>query len=49
MQAASPQGWQNLAAASALVRANQDALTARQQKATNEEKAQRCMVVIAAH
>jgi len=48
MQAASPQGWQNLVAASALVRANQDALTACQQAAQNQDKRQRCTILVTA-
>jgi hypothetical protein len=44
MQAASPQGWQDLVAASALVRANQDAIAACQQVARNQEKEQRCEI-----
>jgi len=40
MQAASPQGWQDLVAASALVRANQDALAACWQAAENMQKDQ---------
>jgi hypothetical protein len=46
MQAASPQGWQNLVAASDLVRANQNALAACQQVAENQSKEQRCNIII---
>jgi hypothetical protein len=44
MQAASPQGWQNLVAASDLVHANQDAIAACQQVARNQGKEQRCEI-----
>lgn len=47
MQAASPQGWQDLVAASALVRANQDALAACQQAANNDGKNHRCTIDVA--
>ena len=47
MQAASPQGWQDMVAASALVRANQDALAACQQIANNEGKNHRCTIDVA--
>jgi hypothetical protein len=46
MQAASPQGWQNLVAASSLVRANQAAIDACQQKAANNGKDERCNIVM---
>jgi hypothetical protein len=45
MQAASPQGWQNLVAASALVRANQDALSTCQ-KASDNNKNHRCKIIV---
>jgi hypothetical protein len=47
MQAASPQGWRDLVAASNLVRANQDALAACQQIANNEGKNHRCTIDVA--
>jgi hypothetical protein len=47
MQAASPQGWQDVVAASALVQANQDALAACQQIANNEGKNHRCTIDVA--
>ncbi|OYV54553.1 MAG: hypothetical protein B7Z71_13590, partial [Acidocella sp. 21-58-7] len=46
MQAASPQGWQDLVAASALVRANQDTIAACQQAAENAGKNERCTIII---
>jgi hypothetical protein len=44
MQAASPQGWQDLVAASALVRANQAAITFCQEAVSKRGKDQRCMI-----
>ncbi len=44
MQAASPQGWQDLVAASDLVQANQNAIAACQQVARNQGKEQRCEI-----
>jgi hypothetical protein len=46
MQAASPQGWQDLVAASTLVRANQATLRACHQVAENESKDQRCVITV---
>jgi hypothetical protein len=46
MQAASPQGWQDLVAASALVRANQDAISACQRAAMNVRRDQRCTIIV---
>jgi hypothetical protein len=46
MQAASPQGWQDLVAASTLVRANQEALAACQQEAQNKDRDQRCTIIM---
>jgi hypothetical protein len=46
MQAASPQGWENLVAASALVRANQDTLAACQQAAETAGKHERCVISV---
>jgi hypothetical protein len=46
MQAASPQGWQDLVAASALVRANQTIITACQQAAYSDGKNHRCTIDI---
>lgn len=48
MQAASPQGWQNLVAASALVRANQGAIDACKQAAEKDGTGKRCMVLVKA-
>jgi hypothetical protein len=48
MQAASPQGWQNLVAASDLVQANQPAITACQHEADSAGKDRRCSVVVRA-
>jgi hypothetical protein len=47
MQAASPQGWQNLVSASNLVRANQDTVAACQQAAENAGKDERCTIIVA--
>jgi hypothetical protein len=44
MQAASPQGWQNLVAASTLVRANQAAINVCQEAASKRGKDQRCLI-----
>jgi hypothetical protein len=46
MRAASPQGWQDLIAASALVRANQDAILACQRAANSDRRDQRCDIVL---
>jgi hypothetical protein len=46
MQAASPQGWQDLVAASALVRVNQAAITACQQAANDDGKKHRCTIEV---
>jgi hypothetical protein len=46
MQAASPQGWQDLVAASALVRANQAALRACHEAADNNGKDKKCMIIL---
>jgi hypothetical protein len=46
MQAASPQGWQDLVAASTLLQANQATLRACQQAAENESKDQRCIITV---
>jgi hypothetical protein len=46
MQAASPQGWQNLVAASALVRANHVTLSACQQVAQDKNRSQRCEISV---
>jgi hypothetical protein len=46
MQAASPQGWQDLVASSALLRANQDAIAACQQEAQNKGHDQRCTIIV---
>jgi hypothetical protein len=46
MQAASPQGWQNLVSASDLVKANQDALKVCRQAAENDGKDRRCTVIV---
>jgi hypothetical protein len=46
MQAASPQGWRAMVAASALVRANQAAITACQQAANDDGKNHRCTIDI---
>jgi hypothetical protein len=46
MRAASPQGWQNLVAASALVRANQAVITACQQAANNDGKNHPCTIIV---
>lgn len=48
MQADSPQGWLDLAAASGLVRANQEAIVACRQMAENEGKNQRCVITVKA-
>ncbi len=48
MQAANPQGWQDLVAASALVRANQDTLAACRQAADNDAKDRRCTIIVKA-
>jgi hypothetical protein len=48
MQAASPQGWQNLVASSALVRANQATISACQQVAEIDGKSQRCTISVKA-
>jgi hypothetical protein len=46
MQAASPLGWQNLVAASDLVRANQDAIASCQKAANNDGKDHRCTILV---
>lgn len=48
MQAASPQGWQDLVAASTLVRANQKALAACQQATEDSGKNERCTIIVKA-
>jgi hypothetical protein len=47
MQAASPLGWQNLVAASDLVRANQDAIASCQKAANDDSKKHRCTIDVA--
>jgi hypothetical protein len=46
MQAASPKGWQDLVAASALVRANQTAIATCQQAAENRNRDQQCTITM---
>jgi hypothetical protein len=46
MQAASPQGWQDLVAASAVVRANQATIATCQQAASNAGKDERCTIIV---
>jgi hypothetical protein len=46
MQAASPQGWEDLVAASALVRANQQTIEVCQQEADNDGLRHRCMITV---
>ena len=48
MQAGSPDGWRDVAAASDLVRANQEALAACREAAAKAKKEQRCMITVPA-
>ena len=48
MQAGSPDGWRDVAAASDLVRANQEALAACRDAAAKAKKEQRCMITVPA-
>ena len=48
MQAGSPDGWRDVAAASDLVRANQEALAACREAAEKAKKEQRCMITVPA-
>jgi hypothetical protein len=49
MQAASPQGWQDLVGASTLVRDNQEALAACQQAVVKAGKDQKCAIEVKRH
>ena len=46
MQAGSPSGWRGVAAASDLVRVNQEALAACREAAEKAKKEQRCMITV---